>query len=82
MYDSCQILRAALLAPGGIGLTVVDLEDHLALQMQPEVAFRDIERCFLPFNECNPAERALIFPQVPGLMQNLCRIVLPCSREF
>ncbi len=73
--DSSQVLQAALLAPGGIGVVLWDQAEYLAFRSVPEPRQSDVTIRFVSFEECEPAVRGLILPQVEPLMQRLYQLL-------
>jgi hypothetical protein len=67
LIDSCQIYQAALIVPEGIGVAVLDLEDYLERQRNPESEIGLAAR-FQAFDESSNLVKAALLPQVEGLV--------------
>jgi len=72
--DSGQILVAALLVPGGLGVACFDSEE---LALLDEYTYREGKAAFLnfrPFDQCELAIRALLLPHVEQLLARFCEM--------
>jgi hypothetical protein len=73
--DSCEVLQAALLVPGGLGVLLWDNEEALELQIDPEALEAAAWLHHLPFEKCEPALQALLEPHIEELVGRLMRLV-------
>jgi hypothetical protein len=75
--DSGLVYQAALSLPGGFGVLRCDLEEYLASVMSQSDGSLNAGT-FVPFAECALGQKALLTPQVSGLLERLA-IQAPCS---
>ena len=73
--DSGLVLQAALVLPGGIGVLVVDSEEHVLHEADPILAATDRPRRFEPFSECSSAVKALLYSEAHELLRRLFNIM-------
>jgi hypothetical protein len=71
--DSGQLAQAVLLVPGGFGILLWDSEDYVALREVPEGLEAEAWVMFHPFDECEPALKALLLSQIDPLLAQLCK---------
>lgn len=69
--DSSQVLQAAILIPGGLGVVCWDSEDYLAFRNHLPENLQELFLKFVPFDRCGSAVKALLLPQVEPLMERL-----------
>ncbi len=70
--DSCQIYIATLIIPEGIGVAVLDLEEYVERQRNPNSDIALSAR-FQAFDECSSFVKAAMLPQVEPLVSQLLR---------
>jgi len=67
--DSGQILQATLLLPGGLGATVWDTEEYLALEQEYDGISRHAASHFFAFDELSPGEKGILFSHLEPLVE-------------
>ena len=70
LNDSCQIYQAVLVASDGIGVAIIDMEDFLERQRNPDSDIALSAR-FQAFDECSSFVKAALLPQVDPLLERL-----------
>ena len=76
-HDSGQILRAAIIAPGGCGLTLWDTEEYASLCQNDGEIERHARQRFVAYTELSLGERALLARDLPSLISNFQALVQP-----
>ena len=71
--EPARVAQAALCVPGGIGVVLWGAEDYAQRCATPEGLEREARAGFRPFEQCEPALRALLLPHVEALLQGLRR---------
>ena len=77
MTDSGLVLQAALDIPKGLGIAAWDSETYAELRTSPEGLDPHASLKFVPFNELEPAIRALLLPHVESLLIRLIQLADP-----
>ena len=77
MTDSGFVLQAALDIPKGLGIAAWDSETYAELRTSPEGLDPHASLKFVPFNELEPAIRALLLPHVESLLIRLIQLADP-----
>jgi hypothetical protein len=72
--DSCQIYQAVLVASEGIGVAIIDLEDFLERQRNPDSDIALSAR-FQAFDDCSSFVKAALLPHVDPLLERLLHIL-------
>jgi len=67
--DSAQILQAVLLIPGGLGVTVWDTEEYLALEQEDDGISRHAASHFIAFEDLSPGEKGILFSHLEPLVE-------------
>ena len=75
--DSGLVLQAALDIPQGLGIAAWDSEEYAELRTSPEGLGPHASLKFVPFNELEPAVRALLLPHVESLLIRLIQLADP-----
>ena len=75
-HDSGRVAQAAQRVPGGIGAVLWDGEEYARLRDAPGGLGVAAGPGFRPFEQCEPALKALLLPQIEPLLQQL-RSLLP-----
>jgi len=75
--DSYQVLQAALLITGGLGVVVWDSEDHAAYRRAPSAKTHRVFEAFVPYERCGPGSKALLLPEVDDLLDRLFELATP-----
>ncbi len=69
--DAGQIVQAALCAPDGIGVVLWDGEEYAELKKVPGGPESEARVHLQPFEECEPALKALLLPHIEPLIDRL-----------
>ena len=72
-HDSGQVFQAALLIPGGVGVSIWDTEEFAELSAVPDGLESAAFMRHVPFEECEQAIRALLRPYIPSLTSRFLR---------
>lgn len=78
--ESGQVILAALLVPGGIGVVTFDTDQYASMQDIPHKTEQEAALHFLAFDNCSPAIRALLLPRIEPLLQELCQLLARSER--
>ncbi len=78
--DSGLVLQAALDIPRGFGIAAWDSGNYAELRRSPEGLEFQRSLNFVPFDELEPAIRALLLPQVESLLLRLIQLAEPFGR--
>ena len=71
--EPARVAQAALCVPGGIGVVLWGAGAYARLCATPEGLRREARAGFRPFEQCEPALRALLLPHVEALLHGLGR---------
>lgn len=81
LTDDSEMLQAAILVPGGVGVILWSREEFLAMNSGPiEPDLQQLRRRFVPFRECAPAIRGLLMPQLDSLVKRVVQMASPPRR--
>lgn len=69
--DSGQIIQSALLVPEGLGVVIWDTEEFVELADIPDGLEAQAPLRQIPFEQCNPAWRALLCEHIEPLVERL-----------
>src|SRR3712207_4347235 len=70
-HNSSGIVQAVLHVPQGIGIVRWNSEDLACLQEIPEALEAQACRDFVPFEQCEPVAKALLWPHIEPLVHQL-----------
>lgn len=79
--DSGIVLQAALVIPGGLGIVAWDSDVYATLRETPGGLSTEPHMRFLPFEQLEPAIKALLLPHVESLLLRLIQLASPLRRE-
>lgn len=71
-HESGQVVQAALLVPGGLGVVVWDSEEYVEYSRNPSRPDFDVRARFRPYRQCGQALRALILPHIAMALEHAC----------
>ncbi|QDU59954.1 hypothetical protein Pan216_07890 [Planctomycetes bacterium Pan216] len=72
-FDSGQSIQAALSLRAGVGAIYWDTEDAATLADDPDGYEREASGRVVPFEECEPAVRALLYSCIPDLVERMIK---------
>jgi hypothetical protein len=76
-----MLMQAALLVPGGFGLFEWDTDEYVAIEQSRTLSAIEARIHFRPFEELEPAFKALLLSQVEHLLGQLLTIAFPQRPE-
>ena len=88
IVDSELVVQAALLVRhasgdrGGFGVCLWDMEEYCRLQSGLEDLKSNANRVFLPFNECDAAQKAFLLPHLESLFEELADVALVAASQM
>jgi hypothetical protein len=74
-HASGQVVQAALLIPGGVGILLWDTEDFALLAREPDGLEDAAWAHHLPFESCQPAHQVALAEQLPLLIGRFVRLL-------
>ncbi|WP_020476067.1 hypothetical protein [Zavarzinella formosa] len=69
--ESSQFVQIVLDVPRGIGIVRWDMDVHYELSQEPGALAADAPSRFVPFDECPVAVKALCFPHIARLLDDM-----------